>query len=158
VKAARWCIHQMGTPTAHNSKGPAVYLAVLLCIPAALARSNALFEAAPQHSTARFAIRPGTPAVAVSSRAMAAPADSSRYRSQDTEAGGDYGWLYPVLASSRKGSCVVYKVRSLHMRVCADAPSDLHSRPRSHQTQRWQILVLQSSRVGRRVNFVPKQD
>jgi hypothetical protein len=108
----------MGTPTAHNSKGPAICLAVLLCIPAALSRPYVQSVAAPQHSIARSALQPGTPAVAANSRAVAASADSSRHRSQDTEAGKSYGWLYPVLASSRRGSCVVYKVRDMQLGVC----------------------------------------
>lgn len=67
-----------------------MWLALLLCVPGAIARVNVHLQAA--------SVQPGTPAI-------------TSHTQQAAQDQGSYGWLFPVLASTQRGSCVVYQVR-----------------------------------------------
>lgn len=84
----------------------ALWLALLICVPGAVADTDTALQAAagPSNSGRPSAaggppLKPGTPAVTQ-------PGNSPRDQ-------GNYGWLFPVLANTKRGNCVVYEVRAL---------------------------------------------
>jgi hypothetical protein len=109
---------------ADSSSRVTICLALLLCIPCMKAESRSWFQATVEASSQRSGraaaaaavplnnLTPGTPAVADSS--SSSRWGVSRFSSSLTghihSQEGRYGWLFPVLTSTKRGNCVVYRV------------------------------------------------
>lgn len=106
----------MADQQAVSSRWVAICIALMLTTTATAARPcSRTLEAAEQGTTQSDppaaagpagSLKPGTPAVTPSSSSAASSAEGSSI----SQAGGNYGWLSPVLAGTRRGNCVVYTV------------------------------------------------